>query len=236
VPLLLTVAALLLASALVAGFAGDLYALATGWQPHLEASAWWAWLWVGPALAGLFLVGLVTFAALAAAILVGALLLASLLAAPFLDALARRVEAVVAGRVEEEAGSGFFRAIVEEARRTAFFLAVQGGLLVFGVLVPGAQLLAAPAMTLFALLFLPLDYASYTLDRRGVRFRDKRRWIVERPALMLGFGSAAFLTCLVPGLNLLAMPVLVTGGTLLALRHPPLTSPRGVGPGTSTSP
>ena len=41
---------------------------------------------------------------------------------------------------------------------------------------------------------------------------------------MLGYGSAAFLTCLIPGLNLLAMPVLVVGGTLLALRHPPAPS------------
>ena len=32
-----------------------------------------------------------------------------------------------------------------------------------------------------------------------------------------GFGAAAFITFLVPGLNFLALPVLVTAGTALAL-------------------
>ena len=41
--------------------------------------------------------------------------------------------------------------------------------------------------------------------------------IVQFPA-MVGFGSAAFLTCAVPLANFAAMPVLVVGGTLLALR------------------
>jgi uncharacterized protein involved in cysteine biosynthesis len=76
-------------------------------------------------------------------------------------------------------------------------------------------------MVIVTLLFLPLDYASYTLDRRRVRFRDKRRWILGHGPAMLGFGAGAFLTLLVPGLNFLAMPGLVVSGTLLALRYPP---------------
>jgi uncharacterized protein involved in cysteine biosynthesis len=39
-------------------------------------------------------------------------------------------------------------------------------------------------------------------------------------APMLGFGAAAFGAFLVPGLNLVAMPLLVVSGTLLALRTP----------------
>ncbi len=77
-------------------------------------------------------------------------------------------------------------------------------------------------MALLTMLFLPLEYASHVLDRRHVlRFRDKRRWLLEHGSAMLGFGAAGFLICLVPGLNFLAMPALVAGGTLLALRHPP---------------
>jgi uncharacterized protein involved in cysteine biosynthesis len=37
---------------------------------------------------------------------------------------------------------------------------------------------------------------------------------------MVGFGVAAFATFAIPGLNFLAMPVLVVSGTLLALRTP----------------
>ena len=36
-----------------------------------------------------------------------------------------------------------------------------------------------------------------------------------------GFGGAAFLTLLVPGLNFLMLPALVVGGTLLVLRQEP---------------
>jgi uncharacterized protein involved in cysteine biosynthesis len=43
---------------------------------------------------------------------------------------------------------------------------------------------------------------------------------------MTGFGGVAFLACLVPGLNLLIMPALVTAGTLLVLRTEPLESNR----------
>ncbi|MEN8182971.1 MAG: EI24 domain-containing protein, partial [Myxococcota bacterium] len=216
----------------VLGFSGELHAFASGWMPLLEADAWWKWLFVGPLKLLFWLVGWVLFLGLAGALLVGALLLASLLASPFLEALSRRVEALVTGRVEEIGDGGWLaplreggRSMLEEARRLAFFVGVQLGLLGFGLLVPGGQVVAPPAMTLVAVLFLPLDYASYALDRRRLSFRDKRRWVVERGPLMLGYGAAAFLTCLVPGLNLLAMPVLVIGGTLLVLRHPPAVAP-----------
>ena len=57
-------------------------------------------------------------------------------------------------------------------------------------------------------------------------FREKRSWLRERSAPVLGFGSAAFAMSVVPGLNLIAMPALVAGGTLLALQFPPA---RGLG-------
>ena len=70
-------------------------------------------------------------------------------------------------------------------------------------------------------LALPLDYASYTLDRRRLTFAEKRQWVFERIPTMVGFGSGAFLVCLVPGFNFVAMPVLVVSGTLLCLAQPP---------------
>lgn len=241
VPLLLSAAALVLALGGVAAFAGELWAFATAWVPALAAGAWWTWLWIGPAqllFAGL---GALAFAALCGVILVAALLAANLAASPFLEALSRRVEEVVTGAADEPGGGwldalrGGGRAALEELRRLGFFLALQLAILGTGFVVPGAQLLAPPAMTLVTLLFLPLDSASPALDRRRLRFRDKRRWVLDQPALMLGYGVAAFLTCLVPGLNLLAMPVLVVGGTLLALRNPPATGDPAVGRGTATS-
>jgi CysZ protein len=227
-PLALTGASVVAALGAIVAWAPELHELASGWLPIPEAATWYAWLWVGPLRVLLALLGLLLFAGLAGALLVAAFALANLLASPFLDALSRRVERLVAGEVPEAGGAGLRalvreggRAVAEEARRTAFFVGVELALLAAGLLLPGGQLVAAPAMTLFAIGFLPLEYASYCLDRRRVPFREKRRWVLARAPLMLGYGSAAFLTCLVPGLNLLALPVLVVGGTLLALRYAP---------------
>jgi CysZ protein len=227
VPLLLSIAALGAAVGGVAGFAGELWAFATAWLPAVPAGAGWSWLWILPAQLARAALGALAFAALCGTLLVAALLAANLAASPFLAALSRRVEEVVAGAAREDepgfwaAIRGGGRAVLDELRRLAFFLGLQLAILAVGVLVPGGQILAPPAMTLATLLFLPLDSASPALDRRRLRFRDKRRWVLDQPALMLGYGAAAFLVCLVPGLNLLAMPVLVAGGTLLVLRHPP---------------
>ncbi|MEE9608037.1 MAG: EI24 domain-containing protein [Myxococcota bacterium] len=228
VPALLSLLAVSAAFACVIAYAGELHGWATAWMPELAAGRWYEWLWVAPAKLGLAAVGAALFLAFAGACLAIAYLLASLLASPFHDALAARVERLVTGAVRDDTESGALgvfregaRAMREEARRIAFFVAVVGSLAALGLLVPGAQLLTGPAILAFTLFFLPLDYASYTLDRRRVSFREKRRWLGQHKPAVLGFGAAAFVTGLVPLVNLFAMPVLVVGGTLLALRHPP---------------
>jgi uncharacterized protein involved in cysteine biosynthesis len=231
ISLMLSLAAFALAIGLLVAHAGALHAWVTAWMPAPEATHWLAWLWVGPARLGLMLLEALLFLAVAGLCLVAAYLVASLLASPFHDALSLRVEQLVTGSVRDETGSGLLgalreggRAAREELRRIAFFLAVVGPLVALGLLAPGAQVLTGPVIMGFTLLFLPLDYASYTLDRRRLCFAEKRRWVTSHAPAMLGFGAAAFLTCLVPLLNLAAMPLLVVGGTLLALRHPPENS------------
>ena len=228
VSLLLSLAAFGAALGFVIAYAGEIHTWVTAWMPEVEAAHWYAWLWAGPARLGLLVLGALLFLAVAGVCLVLAYVTASLLASPFHDALALRVERIVTGGVLDETGSGLLgtlreggRALREELRRFAFFLAVVGPLAAIGILVPGAQIVTGPTIVGFTLLFLPLDYASYTLDRRHVSFAEKRRWVWSQAPTMLGFGAAAFLTCLVPLLNFVAMPLLVVGGTLLALRFPP---------------
>jgi uncharacterized protein involved in cysteine biosynthesis len=224
VPFLLSLAAFGTAIGLIVAYAGELYGWATAWIPLLEVERWYQWLWIGPARAGLAALGAVVFVALAAACLVAAFLAASLLASPFHDLLAARVEQLVTGAVVDQTG-GILReagrAVLEELRRMLYFLALTLPLLLAGWFIPGAQLVTGPAIMAVTIFFLPLDYASYTLDRRHVSFPEKRRWLFEHKPVMAGFGAAAFVTCMVPGLNLLAMPILVVAGTLLALRVQP---------------
>ena len=135
-------------------------------------------------------------------------LVASILASPFLDALALRVEEIETGEVVDRSASGVtgigadaLRAARGELSRVVFFLIVVGILMALGVLIPGAQLITGPLIVGFAIFFLPLDYASYTLDRRCLSFRERRHWLMSNKPTVVGFGSAAFLICALPGLN-----------------------------------
>ncbi len=227
VPVTLCTIALAVAGSLLYFNSAAVFELATGWLPLFEVESWYQWLWLGPAKFVIWLLGWWLFAGVWAVGLLAAVLLANLASAPFLDLLAQRVEQIAAGRVAESDETGW-AAIVNEARRTmanefqrlVFFVGVSALISLAGVLIPGGQLVAPPALMVFTATFLPLDYAGYHLDRRQVSFRVRRAWLGDHLPVMLGFGGIAMVAALVPGLNLLLLPVLVTAGTLLALRLP----------------
>jgi len=231
VPLLLSFGAFTAAVAAVVAYAGPLHLWLTGWMPTPVATGWLSWLWVGPAQLGLALLGGALFLAAAALCLIAAFAAANLLASPFHDALAARVERLVTGREPDPPATrpgallgDAARALREELRRMLFFASLAVPIAALGWLLPPAQILTAPALLGLTLCFLPLDYASYCLDRRRYSFAQKRRWLLAHAPASLGFGVAALLACLIPGANLVAMPLLVVGGTLLALRA---TAPAG---------
>lgn len=195
--------------------------------PTLTADAWWTWLWVGPGKAILFLLGWLAVALSFAVSLVGGLLIANLVSAPFLDVLSQRVEEIVTGRPAVDMGGqegiamSALRSFAAELQRLAFLFVIWISLTMLGFVIPGAHFVTGPLLIALTVLFLPLDYAGYALDRRLVGFGDRRRWLREHLSIMVGFGGVAFASCLVPGLNLVVLPSLVTGGTLLVLRARP---------------
>ncbi|MCG8589849.1 MAG: EI24 domain-containing protein [Proteobacteria bacterium] len=230
-PVLLAVLLVGAAGGLTLGYAEEIHAWGTAWHPELAVEAWYQWLWLGPALAGLWLLGWLTFVLALALAVVAAFFLANALAAPVLDELSRRVESAARGRVDEGEETGLRallaeggRAIRGELQRTGFFLGIWLVVSVAGVIIPGGALVTPFLLTAITVLFLPLDYAAYTLDRRRVPFRERRRWILGRLPLMTGFGAAAFAVVLVPVVNFLAIPALVAAGTLLVVDHPPESS------------
>ena len=232
VPVALTIGLLAIGMGLLFEFSGALWDFIAGFWPVFEARAWYAWLWVAPlriffwSLSGaLFLLSIAGGAAVS-------VLLASLLASPFLDVLTRRVETLVAGRVEENAGSGLAgglretgRSMAAEAGRIGFLLLIWVVLTGLGLLIPGAQLITAPLMLATTILFMPLQFSGSILDRRQIPFSIRRRWISSNWPTMVGFGLAAFFVCFVPGMNLLVLPALVSAGTLLVLEVPPNDTP-----------
>lgn len=194
--------------------------------PILEVEQAWQWLWVGPARAVLFVVAALATLLTLAFGLIAALLLANLLSAPFVDVLSQRVEQIECGAAASPASGesvwrDALRSFRAELERVAFLLGVWLVVSAIGLVVPGAQLFTGPLLIGVAIVFLPLDYAGFALDRRGVRFADRRRWLRAHLATMLGFGGAAFVACMVPIANLLVLPTLVAAGTLLVVRMPP---------------
>jgi len=198
----------------------------TGWLTSSFAvdppAAWYQWLWVGPAQALFWLVRALVLLSFLAVLYPLFLVSGGVLAAPFLDALSRRVEAIESVELSElgEGAGGILWSMGQELRRVAFLFA---GTLTIAMLgwIPGAQLPALLAGALFTALFLPLEYTGFFLDRRAVTFRERRAWLWQHRAVMLGFGGLALATFLVPVLNFLCLPLLVTAGTRLGLSLDP---------------
>ncbi len=235
-PLLLNLTAFGLAIwAFVANLDGIAAPLERALDPGEPAEVW-GWIWAGPLLVLAFLARWFLLAVLGVAIYFLFTVLGGVVAAPFLDVLSERVEQIVTGaspRADSTLADfvrGALRSIVEEGKRAAFFLSVQLGILLFG-LIPGVQPIAALASLGFTSLFLPLDYTAYALDRRRVPFRLRRRWIFGHAPEMLGFGGFGVVLFFVPGLSFLCLPWLVTSGTLLALDLGPPDGRTAVTPG-----
>jgi len=214
------------AFALAAGvFIAKLGAIAAPLERFLtvpEPTAWYGYLVAAPLWLLAALVRALLLAAFGLALYFGFTVVGGVIAAPFLDVLSERVERLATGRELAQTRGvtatlrRAARSAVEEGKRVAFFLAVQGALLGLG-LVPGMQPVAAVASLAASALFMPLDYTGFALDRRGVRFAARRRWILGHALEMLSFGGFALALYAVPGLSFVCLPWLVTAGTLLAL-------------------
>jgi CysZ protein len=217
---------LLFFGAAIALFAAMLDPAVASLRTTLEVAdpeTWYAWIWVGPLRVLAWLVRWLLLGALALCVYFCFTLIGSVIAAPFLDRLSDRVECLHAGRAvaAQSAGlRGALAAIGSEAKRVAFFAAVQFGWLALG-LVPGLQPVSAVGLLGSAALFLPLEYSGYLLDRRGISFAERRAWLWRNRVAMAGFGGAALGTFLIPGLNFFCLPLLVTAGTQLALENDP---------------
>jgi CysZ protein len=150
-------------------------------------------------------------AAVGAGIFLG-LGIALLLAAPLLDQLSRQVEAQ-AGGTGGESGRGLRWEIGQSLRGALYFLVAAPGVFVLGF-IPVVGPLLSVMWGARAVAFQMTDPA---LTRRGLSFREKRRWHREWLPESQGFGLAGMLGLLVPFANFVLAPALVAGGTLLVL-------------------
>lgn len=198
---------------LISPFVADINAALADWakEPSLEVLAWFMAVvtWIVWILGAILILG-------ASSVLV--LLIGQAVASPFLDILSEKVENLVLGTPEQP----FTTAIVVRSLVLSlgdlfwglvFLAAVQIPIFVVSLTGVGA-LPASVASFGFSALLLAVEFVGLSLTRRFVTYRDRWRIIWDNKWLSLGFGSSTMLLLLVPGLNLLLLPLAAVGGTL----------------------
>jgi CysZ protein len=152
----------------------------------------------------------------------GFTLVANLIAAPFNSLLAEKVELLLTGRPLDSGGGlgqaliGLVPALVDEARKLLYAMIWAIPFLILAFVVP----VAGPLFWfLFTAWTLALEYADFPMGNHGLRFREMRRRLRDRPLLSLGFGAATAGLTMVPVANFIAMPSAVAGATAMWVRE-----------------
>jgi CysZ protein len=141
-------------------------------------------------------------------------------ASPFLDVLSEKVESIVLGRAPPAGGVGralrsVLVAIADIVWTVIFWLAVNVPLLLIN-LIPLLGSAANAVLSLcFTALLLSQEFVGLSLARRLVSYPNRWRVIWANRAVALGFGVSTMLLLIVPGLNLVLLPLAAVGGTLL---------------------
>lgn len=149
---------------------------------------------------------------------------------PFYERISRSVEQRLGG-IPDEAEPGLWTSIGKGLRDAVVLLGMAIGTAVVVLLVGLVPLVgAALALTTGAVLggtALVRDLTGIAGDARGLSLAERRALLRGSRWRSLGFGMAAYLLLLVPGLAVLATPAAVVGATLLVrdLRGEP-TKPR----------
>jgi CysZ protein len=92
-------------------------------------------------------------------------------------------------------------------------------LTLLGWIVPPAAVVTLPLKVVVASLLLAWDLLDYPLGLRGVGIGARIGWCMRNFGAMLGFGLAAMVVFVVPGLGLLALPCGVAGAARLVARR-----------------
>jgi CysZ protein len=160
---------------------------------------------------------------LGVALMVVSVLLALALAQPLsgwaLEAISRRQERALTGRVGPEPG------LLEAmwlAARYSLFTATVGGMatvLLFAIafVFPPAAVVTVPLKFLVVALLVAWNLIDYPLGLRGLGVRQRLRWVLQRQAPVVGFGLAWATVLLIPGIALLVLPMGVAGATRLVV-------------------
>ncbi len=201
---------------------GTLYALIQpDWaEAANEGAAWYASAGRSALNA---LLGVITTVLLIGGTLLGGILIGAILAGPFHEKLSEVVERIATGRPPPDEPLSLrtlskdgVRAVRSAVQRLTLFSLLYVPLF-FLSLVPVVGLVGLAGTLIYSAFFLALNFTDPVLERRKLPLPRKVGWASDALAPWLGFGGALLLVMLVPLLQLVLAPALVTAGTLLYL-------------------
>ncbi|MEM9005507.1 MAG: EI24 domain-containing protein [Cyanobacteria bacterium P01_F01_bin.86] len=145
----------------------------------------------------------------------------SILGSPFYGQLSEKLEALRTGSSAspEAMGSGaiwrdIWRAILFELKKLLLLL-VGGGFILLSGFIPGIGAIVTPIGSLtIAVILLCLDMFDAPLERRRLGFRQKLGLILRCFPASASFGLVCLGLISIPLMNLLAIPLCVSAGTL----------------------
>jgi CysZ protein len=178
-----------------------------------EGDAWWieiarVTLWILFS-AVIFLIIFFTFT-----------LIANLLGAPFNGLLSEKVEKLLSGTMQDEAGGvrelirSVPSSIMSEIRKFTYFIAT-GAVLFLLTFLPGVNVLSPLLWVLFSSWMLAIEYIAYPMENHNMFFRQVKVEVKKKRMISFGFGLAVMLATLIPLVNFFVMPSAVAGATAL---------------------
>lgn len=184
----------------------------TRFLPRGDAWYWTALFYLLVVIAGiaLFLAVVYTFS-----------IIGNLILGPFNDLLSEKVEQVYTDKDINDAWTlaAFFsdsiRSVKVEMGKLMLYLAGIAVLLLLNLLPLVGNAISGALMVLYTLLFLGWEYIDYSMERWRFSLRLKVQTTLRNARAFIGFGAGASLLLLIPIANMVAIPVCVTGATLL---------------------
>ncbi len=145
-------------------------------------------------------------------------IVANILAAPFNSVLAERVEARLNGQpVPEFEGYKSLPALIVRTFRSElgklWYMGKWLVLVLIITIIPGINIIAPVAWTLFGAWMLAIEYADYPMGNHNLFFNDELKALKKHRGEALGFGWLLSLMTAIPVVNFFAMPVGVAGAT-----------------------
>lgn len=150
------------------------------------------------------------------------------LGAPWYGQLSEQLEALLTGRAPPQSALtvaniayDIWRALQFELKKLSLALPIGLTLLLIGFIPVVGQIVATVGGIILGATVACLDFFDAPQERRRRRFREKLALIRRTLPASAGFGLVAFGLVSIPFLNLLAIPLCVTAGTILVIERAP---------------